>query len=108
MQISVTGLSHHDTPVELRELFAFNAEQLVPALAHLPEGLGGAALLSTCNRTELYLASEEPVSRDDVIAALAGARGVSVPEGAHFFHLQRSEAVEHLFGVAAGIDSLVI
>ena len=108
MQISVTGVSHHDTPVELRELFAFNSEQLGPALAHLPEGLGGAALLSTCNRTELYLASEQPVSRDDIISALAAARGVSVPEGAHFFHLERTDAVEHLFGVAAGIDSLVI
>lgn len=108
MQISVTGLSHHDTPVELRELFAFNSEQLVPALSHLPEGLGGAALLSTCNRTELYLASEQPVSSRDVIAALAAARGVVVPEGAHFFHFDSDEAVLHLFGVAAGIDSLVI
>ncbi|MGE0685757.1 MAG: glutamyl-tRNA reductase [Dehalococcoidia bacterium] len=108
MQISVTGLSHHDTPVELRELFAFSTEQLAPALAHLPAGLGGAALLSTCNRTELYLASEAPVSRAEVIEALASVRGVPVPEGAHFFHLERREAVEHLFGVAAGIDSLVI
>jgi glutamyl-tRNA reductase len=108
MQISVTGLSHHDTPVELRELFAFTPEQLAPALAHLPAGLGGAALLSTCNRTELYLAAEDAVSSNDVIAALASVRGVSVPEGAHFFHLERRQAVEHLFGVAAGIDSLVI
>jgi glutamyl-tRNA reductase len=108
MQISVTGLSHHDTPIELRELFAFNTEQLVPALAHLPSGLGGAALLSTCNRTELYLAAQESVSRDAVIEALAAIRGVAVPEGAQFFHLERRAAVEHLFGVAAGIDSLVI
>lgn len=108
MHLTVTGLSHHDTPVALRELFAFGPDQLAPALGHLPEGLGGAAILSTCNRTELYLASDIEVASADVIAALAAARDVPLPEGAHFFHLAGPEAVKHLFRVAAGIDSLVI
>ena len=58
MHVSVTGVSHHETPVELRERFAFAADELAPALRTLPAGLGGA-LLSTCNRTELYLAGDE-------------------------------------------------
>src|SRR3954452_10195705 len=73
MHISVTGVSHHETPVELRERFAFGADALALALRRLPEGLGGA-VLSTCNRSELYLTSESPVERDQAIAALLEVR----------------------------------
>ncbi|HLF78986.1 MAG TPA: glutamyl-tRNA reductase [Dehalococcoidia bacterium] len=108
LHISVTGISHQTTPVELRERFAFASDDLAPALMRLPDGLGGAALLSTCNRTELYLASESPVGAGAAIVALASAKGEPAPEGIDFFHRQGSEAVRHLFRVAAGVESLVI
>src|SRR3954471_2951235 len=104
MHISVTGLSHHETPVELRERFAFGADALAPALRRLPEGLGGA-VLSTCNRSELYLTSETPLDRALAIDALLklrddrqteatgaasegdwGSSPISMPEGVAFFH----------------------
>ncbi len=107
MHVSVTGVSHHETPVELRERFAFNAEQLVPALSRLPAELG-ASILSTCNRTELYIASERSVELDEAVAALATAHGQPSPEGIAFYHKDGPEAVQHLFRVAAGIESLVI
>jgi glutamyl-tRNA reductase len=124
MHISVTGVSHHETPVELRERFAFSKDALAPALRRLPEGLGGA-VLSTCNRSELYLTSETPIDRDEAIAALlklrddttTGAEGAAL-EGAWgsspssmplpFFHHTDADAVQHLYRVAAGIDSLVV
>ena len=108
MNLSVTGISHHDTPVELREFFAFSAEELAPALESMAADTDGAVLVSTCNRTELYLASNEPCSREDAVERLTQARGAVVPEGLSFFHLEGNEAVRHLFRVAAGIDSLVI
>jgi glutamyl-tRNA reductase len=108
MFVSVTGVSHHETPVELRERFAFGAEQLLPALRRLPEELGGGVILSTCNRTELYLASESPVSRDRAVAALVAARGEQGPEGVSFYHHDGPDAVRHLYRVACGIESLVI
>jgi glutamyl-tRNA reductase len=108
MLVSVTGVSHHETPVELRERFAFGAEQLLPALARLPAELGGGVILSTCNRTELYLAGESPVNRDEASAALALAHGEPRPEGVGFYHHDGDEAVRHLYRVAAGIESLVI
>jgi glutamyl-tRNA reductase len=108
LHISVTGISHQNTPVELRERFAFASDDLAPALMRLPEGLGGAALLSTCNRTELYLAAEEPVGAQAAVSALSSAKGESAPEGIDFFHHEGSEAVRHLFRVAAGVESLVI
>jgi len=108
MHVSVTGVSHHETPVELRERFAFNGEQLAVALTRLPANLGGGAILSTCNRSELYLASERPVSRDEAVAAVTAMRGEPSPEGVTFYHYEGPGAVRHLFRVAAGIESLVI
>lgn len=108
MFVSVTGVSHHETPVELRERFAFGADQLTPALTRLPSDFGGGVILSTCNRTELYLAGDSSVSRDAAAAALAQARGEPGPEGVSFYHQEGSDAVRHLYRVAAGIESLVI
>jgi glutamyl-tRNA reductase len=108
VHVSVTGVSHHETPVELRERFAFNAEQLVPALRRLPSELGGGAILSTCNRSEVYLASELQVGREQAVEALAQARGEPLPEGIAFYHDEGAGAVRHLFRVAAGVESLVI
>ena len=107
MHVSVTGISHHETPVELRERFAFAPDALAPALRRLPQGLGGA-VLSTCNRSELYLTSETPLDRDEAVEALLKAHGNTPTEGVAFFHLTEQDAVRHLYGVAAGIDSLVV
>jgi glutamyl-tRNA reductase len=108
MYVSVTGVSHHDTPVEVRERFAFTTEELVPALQRLPVGLGGGAILSTCNRTELYLASDEPAGLEQAAATLVAARDVEAPEGVKLYHHEGPRAVQHLFRVAAGVDSLVV
>jgi glutamyl-tRNA reductase len=108
VHVSVTGVSHHETPVELRERFAFSAEQLTPALQRLPAGLGGGVLLSTCNRTELYLAPPAPAGLEEAVLALAAARGEPVPEAVTFYHHEGEEAVRHLYRVAAGVESLVV
>jgi glutamyl-tRNA reductase len=108
LQISVTGLSHQTTPVELRERFAFAPGELGPALQRLPAGLGSAALLSTCNRTELYLAGETRQNAEAAVAALTSARGRAAHEGLSFFHYEGQDAVRHLFRVAAGVESLVV
>ena len=52
--VTCVGLNHNTSPVEEREQLAFASHELPEALASLNERLGGAALLSTCNRTELY------------------------------------------------------
>jgi glutamyl-tRNA reductase len=108
MFVSVTGVSHHETPVELRERFAFGAEQLPEALSRLPSELGGGVILSTCNRTELYLSGDSAVDREAAAAVLAQAHGESKPEGVVFYHHDGPDAVRHLYRVAAGIESLVI
>jgi glutamyl-tRNA reductase len=106
--ISVTGVSHHETPVELRERFAFAGDGLIAALRKLPPAVGGGTILSTCNRSEIYLASEHPVSPAEAAAAIAAMRGEPAPEGVSFYHFDGLDAVRHLFRVAAGVESLVI
>ena len=107
MQLTVTGISHHETPVSLRERFAFNADEMAPALGRL-RSFAGAAIVSTCNRTELYLSADRAVPRDAAVEALAEARGVILPEGVEFFHHRGAAAIRHLYRVAAGVDSLVV
>lgn len=110
MHISLVGISHKTAPVAVRERFALNGDEVGRALALLKEAHEGAAVLSTCNRTEVYLTGSSPV-RDpaSVIEALARARGQSPPEGGAPFYVRTGkEAARHLFRVAAGIESMVV
>ena len=85
MKLQMVGCSHHTAPVEVRERLAFSKDQAVDALSRLrqkyPEA--EAVLLSTCNRVELYVASETAEScpsHHDVVAFLAGFHGLDPVE----------------------------
>jgi glutamyl-tRNA reductase len=109
MNITLIGISHKTAPVEVREHFAFAPEELPGVLARLGDGHAGAALLSTCNRTEVYLASTRAVGDPrPVVALLSEVKGEAAIEGAPFFALTGREAARHLFRVAAGVESMVV
>jgi glutamyl-tRNA reductase len=116
MSVFALSLNHHTAPVDLRGRFAFTLEQLSPALRGLREGLQRVqpevALLSTCNRTELYVASDPARSRHLVqptLAWLATHGGVSTDDLARHTHvLENSAAARHAFRVASGLDSMVL
>lgn len=109
MHISVIGISHKTAPVAVREHFAFAAGELPPLLARLGERYAGAAVLCTCNRTEIYVASAHGVSDPRPITALLSElKGDLAMEGAPFFALSGREAARHLFRVAAGVESMVV
>lgn len=108
MNISLTGLSHQTAPVALRERFAFTPDELPDILPRLGKKFDGAAVLSTCNRTELYITDAKPIAQRGVIQAIAEVRGEPVPEGSPFYHHEGVDAARHLFRVAAGIESLVV
>ncbi len=108
MRLSVTGLSHRTAPIALRERFAFAPDDLPAALAVLRRSFPAAAIVSTCNRTELYLVSDRLVEAGEGAAALANARGVELPEGRPFYHHTDVFVARHLFRVAAGLESLVL
>jgi glutamyl-tRNA reductase len=98
MTLALVGLSHHVAPVELRERVTLNVEA-AGALAAL---LGDAVCLSTCNRTELYLANGDEERGVAALEALAGE-----PLDGVLYRLHDDDAALHLFRVAAGLDSLV-
>jgi glutamyl-tRNA reductase len=92
------GVSHHHAPLEVRErLYLADG-----AAAELAAELGEAVVLSTCNRTEIYLTDGDP---DDVQAALE--RRSELELDGVLARWDEGEAVSHLFRVAAGLDSLV-
>lgn len=106
--ITCVGLNHLTSPVEEREKLAFTPSELPEALALLHDKLGAVVLLSTCNRTELYAVAESDERTErHLISLLNEAKGANVPEPC-FYVLRDTEAVQHLFGVASGIDSMVI
>ena len=104
MKLTLVGVSHHAAPIELRERVA-----LEPAAAsELAAGLGPeSVVLSTCNRTELYLVREDD-AEDAAVATLTELAGDRSDELAGVLYRLRDEAAAlHLFRVAAGLDSLV-
>ena len=110
MTLLTLGINHKTAPVEIREKVAFAAESLSSALKELvsQKAVNEAAILSTCNRTELYCS----LSTAD--------REVLIDWISHFHHLQNeelapyvysytdNEAVQHILRVASGLDSLVM
>src|SRR6185295_5133478 len=101
------GLNHHTAPLAVRERVVFHVERLNDALSQLKAAFSPeAAILSTCNRTELYLAGEE---RADLAQWLAGYHRVDPAElQPYLYALPSEQAVRHAFRVASGLDSMVL
>jgi glutamyl-tRNA reductase len=112
MPIIVIGLSHHTSPVTVRERFAF-ADAAIPAALQTLKARGvvdEAVIVSTCNRVELYAATSQPADH-----ALADIRKFLVEHHAYegdlngeMFAFTEPRSVEHLFKVACGLDSMVL
>ncbi len=106
--IFTLGINHHSAPLAIRERVAFGAEKLQHALADLTRSqpVREVAILSTCNRTEIYCAAETP---EVVIDWLARYHGVERGELAPYLYTHdQPEAIRHAFRVASGLDSMVI
>ncbi len=113
MNLVVCGLNHHSAPVEIRERLAFTEKDLPAAFSLVREKIPGAGcvLVSTCNRVEIYV--HHPLLpetlRERLVAFLVESRGVEKALFDDYLYLYAGrEAVEHLFRVASGLDSLVI
>ena len=115
MAVWTLGLNHTTAPLDLRGRFAFAVDQLAPTLHRLRQDLAvkndeapEAAILSTCNRTEIYCAASQ-ASPHDTLHWLARTGGVSAQElQSHTYLLEGDEAARHAFRVASGLDSMVL
>lgn len=108
------GISHHSVPVELREKVAFSPDETRELLERLKEAITDEALLvSTCNRTELYVRPiHDELSSDYLIDFLFEAKQIPTESRnilrKEFTRLSYCEAIIHLFDVSAGIDSQIL
>lgn len=104
----MVGVNHRTAPLDVRERFAHAPHEVPASLSRvLAAGAGGAVLLSTCNRTEFYLAEPAP----DVAAAVWKilSERLDGREAEPFGYVQRGrDAVRHLYRVSAGLDSMVL
>lgn len=117
MTVLALSINHHSAPLDLRSCFAFPAPQLASALhslrQHLQRAAPEATLLSTCNRTELYVASNEvgtaaELARPalDWLASQGGTSGARLAD--HVQVVEDTAAARHAFRVASGLDSMVL
>ena len=116
MSVFTLGLNHQTAPLDLRGRLAYSPEQLAPALKALQAKLAAAraeaALVSTCNRTELYIASSQVPPKklaESVLDFLA--QHAQVPPQLlepHTYLRENQDAARHAFRVASGLDSMVL
>jgi len=108
MNLFCVGLSHHTANVETRERFAGGTGAGCTLRA---AGCAEALVLATCNRVEVYGASEKRVSTDEIAQCLLQSAGVSDREhtaAPPFYRYEAERCVQHLFRVASGLDSMVV
>ena len=111
-ELLALGVSHKTAPLAMRERLALPEGRATTVLAELTahEGLHEAVALSTCNRTELYLMTSDTVAAEaaalGVLARQAGIRPTELTSS--LYSMRGPEAVRHLFGVAAGLDSMIV
>ena len=111
MAVWTLGLNHRTAPIDLRERFAFASDQLVSSLQGLRRSFDThkeVAILSTCNRTEIYCAGEQ-VQWRQTLDWLADAGKAQVDSlQSHIYRLEGDASARHAFRVASGLDSMVL
>lgn len=111
MHIVALGLSYKTTPVETRGRVAWTADQTPGALSALRAvpGVREGAILSTCNRTEIYAVLDKRLHGRDVLLDLwSREKGVPLADLANHYYYVGNEAVSHLMRVASGLDSMIL
>jgi glutamyl-tRNA reductase len=111
MPLFAIGLNHRTAPLDVRERVAFPLESQRPALESLKDHTGAdeIALVSTCNRTEIYLRASDPATAERTsqwLAKQAESEGLDLIP--HLYHFTESDVARHAFRVASGLDSMVL
>ena len=110
--IGLLGLNHKSAPIEVRERFVFCEEDIkrfIPLLRL--NGVSGAIVLSTCNRTEIYYEMNEflvPLKASDIENLLFTYRKTDKTVLKYFYHKENEDVAAHLFRVGSGLDSMAL
>lgn len=108
MSIAVLGVNHRTAPLEVRERFAHDPRDVPASLARVLAAGGGGVLLSTCNRTEFYLAEPGEGVSETVWDLLSERLGGSRSARDYGYTQYDRAAVRHLYRVSAGLDAMIL
>jgi glutamyl-tRNA reductase len=111
MKLALAGINHRTAPVHIREKLAFRSEEIPAALMQVQaRGAKEALILSTCNRVELAAAIDDTIGQDTLLDCIvAGRDGLTLDViRPHVYFFEESEAIKHLFRVAASLDSMIV
>ena len=111
-QFKVLSISHNSAPIGIRELTALNSEETAEVLNRIKDlfDLKDVLVLSTCNRTEIYYASQQDLSHE-LVVVLSQQKGTDeIINSKHHFNIitDHNSAVTHLLRVATGLDSQIV
>lgn len=108
MHLFAFGLNHQTAPLAVREKLAFPAETLPEALVRLTQSHAAeeAAIVSTCNRTEIYCACRDPAVAERWLADYHGVEAGAIEP--YLYRLDATDVARHAFRVASGLDSMVL
>jgi len=108
MQLFAFGINHNTAPLAVREQVVFHAEKLIAALRELVDHrpVQEAAIISTCNRTEVYCSTSDPRAAVDWMAGYHSLKPQQIEP--YIYRLPQEKAVKHAFRVASGLDSMVL
>jgi len=109
MLLQIFGLNHNTAPVQIRERIIFSGDDVAQALLQLLnlDGIEEVVLLSTCNRTEFYVISNE-IGAAMFTKWLQNDQNLDAETQKALFTLQQNDAIKHIFRVACGLDSMVL
>lgn len=107
MTIIACGINHRTAPIHIRESLSFVPEAITAPLQELTQqqGISEAAILSTCNRTEIY--GYAPHNAQAILAWLQHKSPLATSED-YFYCYQDAEAIQHMMRVASGLDSMML
>ena len=110
MRINVVGVNHSTAPIEVRERLAVSSNQIPNALLMLHDYVEQGLILSTCNRTEVYLIANatSPTDSKDIEFLKAWGKTSDAELLPYLYQYENEDAVKHLFRVASGLDSMII
>jgi len=107
MQLYTVGINHTTAPIAIREKVAFDPDHLSQALLDLMgQKVSEAAILSTCNRSELYAKARDPQTIVNWLCKYHGIKLKTIES--HLYIYENQEAIQHAFRVASGLDSMVL
>lgn len=111
MSFLALGINHKTASVELREKVAFTPDSLVNAFQSLKSkaGVNESVIISTCNRTEIYVSGDNSQTQEDIVSWLAEFHNLhanDILQNSYILHQQ--DAIKHVMRVASGLDSLVL